>query len=131
MSGLHKNEEPFAGRYYGAVNVDGDDCAPIFMFADEAEAWDELKRRQALPDDDDARLSDNWSILVFDIEGLMWNSYDENPREAPTGSRLWDLQRELERAEDRVAELSALLQAKCGYPMPTCSACTRTGCHDE
>lgn len=99
---LRKEEEPFAGRYYGAVNIDGDNPAPLFLFDEEGDCWAEIKRRQALPEDDDNRLSEDWQALAFDIEGLFWNSYHPNPRPAPTTSRMWEMQREIERLEAKL-----------------------------
>jgi hypothetical protein len=141
---LLKEEDPFAGRYYGAVNVEGESVAPSFMFGEEEEAWRELKRRQALPNEDDDWLSEDWSILTFDVEGLCWNSYDRNPRPAPTTSRLWELQCELEEAKRREEEARAAAQhmaeaanvrdieavRRCGAVGPDGIHCTR-GPHED
>ena len=62
---LLKEEDPFAGRYFGAVNVESDHVAPLFMFGEEKDAQRELQRRQGLPEDDDDHLSEDWSILTL------------------------------------------------------------------
>jgi len=71
--------EPFGGRWYGIVNVEGEgDPSALFWRREEAEA--ELTRRRALPDDDDAHLTEYHQILPCDIAGAIWNSFDPDPR---------------------------------------------------
>lgn len=108
VGALHKDELPFCGRFYGAVNVDGDDPEPLFLFDEEREAQAELDRRHALHLDHDEYLSDDWRILTFDVEGIFWNSYEPNPRDAPTQSRLWEMQQEIERLQHRLGEAGEL-----------------------
>lgn len=105
-------EEPIYGRFWGAVNVESDDSTPLFLFAAEDAAWAEIERRKALPEEDDDQLSDHYQALPFDIEGVFWNSFDPNPRPAPTESRIWEMQQEIERLTRELEKSVALLDAK-------------------
>jgi hypothetical protein len=71
--------EPFSGRYFGIVNVEGMG-EPIALFMDEGDAQRELARRRALPEEDDDRLTAYYQVFPGDLVGVWWNSYDSDPR---------------------------------------------------
>jgi hypothetical protein len=72
--------EPFCGRYFGLVNVEGDDPSPVAMFRDNEDATRELARRQALPEEDDDHLTEYHQVLACHVAGVLWNSYEADPR---------------------------------------------------
>jgi hypothetical protein len=112
VAALGPFEEWIVGRFWGAVNVESDDSTPRFLFFTEDEAWAEIKRRKALPEDDDDQLSEHYQALPFDLEGVFWNSFDPNPRPAPTTSRIWEMQQEIEQlSRERDADRAAFRQA--------------------
>lgn len=71
---------PFAGRWWGIFNNEGDDGVPIALFPSEEEAESSLRKRQALDDEDDDWLPDYYGIYYCDIAGAWWNSFDPDPK---------------------------------------------------
>lgn len=71
--------EPFAGRYWTIINVEGDGEPPV-LYRSQETADLELARRRELPEDDDAWLSEYHHVLPCDVAGALWNSYDDDPR---------------------------------------------------
>ena len=77
---MASGREPFAGRFYGVFNVEGDDPSPLFVFRSRDDAALELARRQALPEEHDDRLDEYCQLFPVDLIGAWWNSYDPDPR---------------------------------------------------
>lgn len=86
---LHRNastdplEEPILGRWWGIVNVEAYHEDPIALFSRCETAHYELRRRQALPEDDEDYLDEHHHVFRADILGAWRNSHDEDPRSPP------------------------------------------------
>lgn len=77
---MSSEREPFAGRYFGIIGVEGESPEPLALFMNNEDATVELARRRALPEDDDGRLTEFYHVLPCHIAGVLWNSYDTDPR---------------------------------------------------
>lgn len=71
--------EPFGGRFFGIFDVEGEGD-PVALFRSKEEAGRELARRKSLPHDDDDWLSEYHHMLLCDVAGTVWNSFDPDPR---------------------------------------------------
>lgn len=114
---LDKREDAFCGRYYGIAHCEADGPEPLILFDSKEAAEAERARRHALDPEGDDYLSSDWQVFEYDIEGTLWNSYETNPRPAPTRSRLYEMQEELDRLkaelkanEETLVELAARAQ---------------------
>lgn len=78
---LDPSWDPFSGVYYGICPCECD-IRPIALFRTKNEADGELTRRQALPDDDDSRLDQDFAVVECRLVGFFWNNYADPPKES-------------------------------------------------
>lgn len=84
----HADETEWSGRCFGIFRAEALDEKPDVIFTGghaKERATAEMKRRQALPgdDDDDDYLPVQCVVLRCDVSLVFWNSMDEDPTEAP------------------------------------------------
>lgn len=77
---MNSTREPFAGRYYGIVNVEGEGGF-VALYPSRKDADAEVARRRALDPEDDNHLTEYHQVFPADIMGAWWNSHDADPRE--------------------------------------------------
>ncbi len=75
--------EPFAGRWFGIFNVEGDDPSPLALHPTQALADDDVARRRALPEEHDDHMTERHQVFPCDMAGVWWNSYDPMPSGGP------------------------------------------------
>ena len=70
---------PFGGRFFAILNVEGEGDMPVLIRSKD-DANTELARRRALPEDHDDHATEYHQVFLCDVAGVIWNSYDPDPR---------------------------------------------------
>lgn len=80
---VSKEREPFSGRYFGILDVEGEDGGFLALYPNREAADAEVMRRRALDPEDDDHLTEYHQVFPADLAGTWWNSIDPEDAENP------------------------------------------------